>query len=347
MQMRISWREIRKTLQFLHSRLPKPPTAVKGLYALPPHLAKAVRDTDFSQASLQEVADHVGYFLGILRRTTISIAPESYGSAVVGLYEAIGEYHQEIHLTRKVAFELKHILAILAHECTHNYLHHHGLTEPSERDNEVLTDLAAAYLGLGHLLIRGYERTEWTSNHWNILVASGHTKHSMYIGYLTPATIRNAVVASTELRGWDPQEVLSTLPFFDRIEARVLLWPYKVRSRRQARAARKRTHQLTDLRLQLTQLRRLYHRVSDQLERVATYAKDLSVSAEEGRRLVDIANEIATGSTDHYISSLSEKADTLLRDREFGREDVNALALHVANLTKTISSWQRLLNKYA
>lgn len=53
------------------------------------------------------------------------------------------------------------ILATLGHEITHKYLHTHRLyksyDKQDELDNEVLTDIAAVYLGLGKLMMNGCE----------------------------------------------------------------------------------------------------------------------------------------------------------------------------------------------
>jgi hypothetical protein len=61
--------------------------------------------------------------------------------------------------------------AALAHEVMHVYLHRLDLSFPSTRDNEILTDTAATYLGAGWLLLDAY-REDATS--------------SQKLGYLTP-----------------------------------------------------------------------------------------------------------------------------------------------------------------
>ncbi len=190
--------EIWRRLNFLHSRLPKHPTAVSGLYSLPEKYAEEVANSNFSQSSLQTISDHIGYFLGLLGGVTITLIEEpkhggwvgtSDGIVVAdekrlpigGMYRAVGPEHNEILLIKKQKYEFKHILAILAHECTHNYLYHYRVRESEESENEILTELATAYLGLGHLLLAGYEPISWTSNEWDILIASGHTVHITWL----------------------------------------------------------------------------------------------------------------------------------------------------------------------
>jgi hypothetical protein len=61
--------------------------------------------------------------------------------------------------------------AALAHEVMHVYLHRLDLSFPGTRDNEILTDTAAAYLGAGWLLLDAYREDALTSQK---------------LGYLTP-----------------------------------------------------------------------------------------------------------------------------------------------------------------
>ena len=236
MQEELSKQKIKEKIEYLHSKLPKQPTAVKGLYSLPIHLSKDVLSTNFSQSSLQKISDHIGYFLGLVNSIKVTIGIESSDYMLsaakdikdadrVGLYKVLGGYNREIQLTKKFRFELKHILAILAHESTHNYLYHQGVTEPEESENEILTELATAYLGLGHLLIPGYKPITWRSDHWYTLSGSGYITRTILIGYVTPQTIRNAIIISARLRHWEPKEVLSKLSFSARVVSYFQLWP--------------------------------------------------------------------------------------------------------------------------
>jgi hypothetical protein len=50
--------------------------------------------------------------------------------------------------------------AILAHEVTHVFLHRHGIRLPDTLENEILTDTAAVYLGVGWLCLNAHRVTE-------------------------------------------------------------------------------------------------------------------------------------------------------------------------------------------
>ncbi len=204
---------IKDKLKYLHSKLPSRPTAVIEPYSLPEGGLNDIRQSNYSQASLQRISDHIGYYLGLFESVKISFAEErekiwvgnsngtlTYGTSknpVCGLYKRASLGRGEILLLKKPNFEIEHILAILAHECTHNYLYHHQINNPDEVENEVLTDLAAAYLGLGTLILDGYEAI------------------TEEIGYVATKDIRYAIVYSAKLRKL--KELASSLPLLDRI----------------------------------------------------------------------------------------------------------------------------------
>lgn len=76
-----------------------------------------------------------------------------------------------IELNDRFRTHRRDIGAALSHEVTHVLLHRLGLEFPGTRDNEILTDTAAAYLGAGWLLLDAF-REDATS--------------SQKLGYLTP-----------------------------------------------------------------------------------------------------------------------------------------------------------------
>ncbi|MET7932261.1 hypothetical protein [Streptomyces sp. NPDC005322] len=76
-----------------------------------------------------------------------------------------------IELNSRFKSHRRDIGAALAHEVTHVYLHRLDLTFPGTRDNEILTDTTAAYLGTGWLLLDAYRQDAVSSQK---------------LGYLTP-----------------------------------------------------------------------------------------------------------------------------------------------------------------
>ena len=152
MPINLSEKRIKENVEFLKSHLPSKPAAVAGFYKLPKEFSKNVIDSYFSQNSLQEISDHIGYFLGILKSVKVTFVEETTdprwtvssggivfidnnnnNSNVSGLYRVMGYDHGEILLIKKNKYQLKHILAILAHEYAHHYLYQYNI-----RKNKVI-----------------------------------------------------------------------------------------------------------------------------------------------------------------------------------------------------------------
>ncbi|MFI7681617.1 hypothetical protein ACIBWG_02975 [Streptomyces griseoaurantiacus] len=101
--------------------------------------------------------------------------------------EAGPEYF--IELNDRFRTHRRDIGAALAHEVMHVYLHRLDLAFPGTRDNEILTDTAAAYLGAGWLLLDAY-REDGAS--------------SQKLGYLTPEEFGYVVAKRALVFGEDP-----------------------------------------------------------------------------------------------------------------------------------------------
>ncbi len=348
MQRRLTKETIEDKLEYLHSKLPKQPTSIQGPYLLPKHFRKAVLDSNFSQSSLQKVSDHIGYFLGLLNSVRVKIGIESsehmlstvsYGknSDHVGLYKVVGGHIREIQLTKKFRFELCHILAILAHESTHHYLNNHGIEESNEIENEILTDVATAYLGLGALLLKGYMPIHWTSDEWDILIASGHTNHTMEIGYITPENIRHAIFCSAKLRNLE--KLASPLPIFDRIKI-------SFHFRRIRKNQEKSKRQVELLLEKLNRARSLYDQIYSKIQRTSKITNQIEISAEDGRKLVEIANAISLGETKRAIENLSRVVNILKDSTEIDNGKFTSCVFQIDDLCLTIAEWDRVVSKY-
>ncbi len=361
MPISISSQNIREKLSFLKIRLPKQPSAVNGLYSLPTEFAKDIERSNYSQASIQKISDHIGYYLGVLKSVKITFKEEFtdgrwYGtrdgivvgdqkeSPMGGLYKVDGFDHNEILLIRKQKYKFKHILAILAHECTHNYLFHHGIRESENLENEILTELATAYLGLGHLLIPGYKAITWTR---------GRRNYGFTIGYVTPDTIRKAIIMSTELRSWNPKEVISNFSNpWDKILAYFQLQPYRIRIRKTEREKRKslvlvenRTELINSLKIDIDNIYKVYNQVCALIKNISIATDPASITADDGRKLVEITNKISIGEPIFSIKSISENIESL-NTTFVNKEDIVQLVKQVDESKKILSKWHELLCKY-
>lgn len=106
-----------------------------------------------------------------------------------GLIRYDGPYRSRI----EIAITNKHspliMGAILAHELTHHYLKNKGICCPDDGDNERLTDLATAYLGLGKLTLNGYAPITWTIQRFDRKI-----KYTYRVGYLSSREMATIVV---------------------------------------------------------------------------------------------------------------------------------------------------------
>ncbi|MFI5961764.1 hypothetical protein ACIA8J_06310 [Streptomyces asoensis] len=94
-----------------------------------------------------------------------------------------------VELNDRFRTHRRDIGAALAHEVMHVYLHRLGLSFPGTRDNEILTDTAATYLGAGWLLLDAY-REDGAS--------------SQKLGYLTPEEFGYVLAKRSLVFGEDP-----------------------------------------------------------------------------------------------------------------------------------------------
>jgi hypothetical protein len=94
-----------------------------------------------------------------------------------------------IELNDRFRTHRRDIGAALAHEVMHVYLHRLDLSFPGTRDNEILTDTAAAYLGAGWLLLDAYRED---------------SASSQKLGYLTPEEFGYVLAKRALVFGEDP-----------------------------------------------------------------------------------------------------------------------------------------------
>ena len=120
-----------------------------------------------------------------------------------------------IEMQNRYHREHRDIAGVLAHEVTHVFLHRAGLGFDDVEENEILTDVAATYLGAGWLTMNAHRVSE---------------KHREQLGYLTPPEFGYVLGQRALAFGEDP------LPWFTSPAARQA---YEV-GRSRARADRRR-----------------------------------------------------------------------------------------------------------
>jgi hypothetical protein len=94
-----------------------------------------------------------------------------------------------VELNDRFRTHRRDIGAALAHEVMHVYLHRLDLSFPGVRENEILTDTAATYLGAGWLLLDAYRED---------------AASSQKLGYLTPEEFGYVLAKRSLVFGEDP-----------------------------------------------------------------------------------------------------------------------------------------------
>ncbi|MEU1310121.1 hypothetical protein ABZ419_14675 [Streptomyces cinnamoneus] len=105
-----------------------------------------------------------------------------------------------IELNTRFKTHRRDIGAALAHEVMHVYLHRLGLEFPGTRDNEILTDTAAAYLGAGWLLLDAYRESPVSAQK---------------LGYLTPEEFGYVLAKRALTFGEDPSPWFTSAQAYD------------------------------------------------------------------------------------------------------------------------------------
>jgi len=364
MQRRISVLKIKKKLHKLQNELPRRPTVTDTPFVLPKSLSTVVRKSNFSQTSLQKMSDSIGCYLGLLNSVKVTIGIESSEHMMApagssdkvgqpGLYSVKGGGVREIQITKKFRFKLKHILAILAHECTHNYLFHHGVRESDEAENEILTDIATAYLGLGHLIIPGYKPITWTSDYWTCIIASGYTTHTTRIGYVTSGVVRKAIIISAKARKLLPREVVTSLySIWDKLVVSLFLLPYGIRLRndknkkiRNTVFMERRCRLLKDCKDKIDEIDKIHNKLGERINRISHKRNASSVDIQDGHMIVEISNKIALGEvtlkTKEILETISKRGVLDNKNKKLHRE-----AKRIKELRNVVFGWDKLLSKY-
>ncbi|QKW05932.1 hypothetical protein HUT18_05530 [Streptomyces sp. NA04227] len=157
---------VRRAITALHRRLGQDPLRAYGC-SVPP-VDVAFDDTEDPHLGSQRIAAALVHHYRLPDARMIVSFREMRHAALVEL-AAGPEYF--IELNSRFRHHRRDIGAALAHEITHVLLHRLDLTFPGTRDNEILTDTAATYLGTGWLLLDAFRQDALTSQK---------------LGYLTP-----------------------------------------------------------------------------------------------------------------------------------------------------------------
>jgi hypothetical protein len=109
-----------------------------------------------------------------------------------------------VELNERFRADRRDIGACLAHEVTHVYLHRLGLGFAGTRDNEILTDTVATYLGSGWLLLDAFREE-------SVVRGERLVRSASKLGYLTPEEFGYVLAKRAQVFGDDVEPWLSSV----------------------------------------------------------------------------------------------------------------------------------------
>ena len=213
MQEYLTSDELRNILGFLNESLPDPPTQHNGPFLLSQAAHSTLGSYQFQQNQLQGLANNFMRHLGLPPPSPVLLRD---GETSPGLNIAIEHERPVILITKNSRYRLRHHAAVLAHECIHSYLGHHRVKDSDTHNNEILTDVAAAFLGLGHFLVDAYRPVEWST-----VSNSIRHDHSITLGYVASESLRKAIIITSKIRNWN---LLETRSSFRRIDDKTIFY---------------------------------------------------------------------------------------------------------------------------
>jgi hypothetical protein len=132
-------------------------------------------------AEVQKAGKIIQQHLGLPSLTFI-ITYVQQKSNVGGYIELDNNNEVFIEIDIKFRNDCDFILAILAHEICHKYLHVNGLKLFPEFENEMLTDAATVFMGLGKLSLNGCEKTSCSTS--TLPDSTTKTTTTQKVGYM-------------------------------------------------------------------------------------------------------------------------------------------------------------------
>lgn len=162
----------------------------------------------FDRDAFQDIADEMKLYLGLSRGVRVRLLTTAFdhergGTGLGGMQWTEDPWRSDIVLSCRPHMRTVNLVAALAHEMTHVFLEYRNLRAENEERNELLTEAAAVYLGMGWLLRAGYAPISWKET--RISSTPGYlletVTHTTSLGYIDTASVRLLMVLSSRCSG--------------------------------------------------------------------------------------------------------------------------------------------------
>ena len=173
-------------------------------YVISKETEDCLRNNLFDKAGIRRLVFEIMRYLNSPSLTVeveLHIGNESKFSSngKTGQYQVSG-LDKKITLYLKSDYTYFELIAIICHECTHDYLLANGIKIEPEKENEIFTDIAALYLGFDTYIQAGYKETRRIgTEHYNGETYSFQTER-VKIGYIDSTQIKYIINKLAEYR---------------------------------------------------------------------------------------------------------------------------------------------------
>lgn len=144
-------------IAYLLEKLREKRILTKGIYEVPESIQEELKKDKYSAVVLQSLADSIVVHTGAYNAVEVILRDQVTSNDISGQYEVYGKANWQVHLYTDACYRVAQIMAVLIHECVHNFLYYYNLELYPEAENEILTDVTAVFLGFGDLLREGYK----------------------------------------------------------------------------------------------------------------------------------------------------------------------------------------------
>ena len=162
-------------------------------------------DANAIQSAAKKIASHLR-----LDNMTFIISFATQGKNTAGHIQLDNSNDVFIEIDSELKHDHEAVLSVLAHEICHKYLYKHNLKLFPEFENEILTDTATIFTGLGKLTLNGCEKTHIFSNN-NADGSKTETQQTQKLGYLDKSQFAFLYKICSAIHRIDEKDILSNL----------------------------------------------------------------------------------------------------------------------------------------
>lgn len=205
----VSQKSLRQMVYSLFLSLEEKKYGERTLYVMPEEIDREIKCFGYSDRGFQHLADNIASHTRVSCPVKICVRLDVFQPKERGETETAGLYRvacngaiRTITIEKKMNFKVEHILAILAHETTHNFLFSYHLRGKDELKNEILTDVTAIFLGFGKWIVDGYA---------SINSATMFHDYQSSLGYIGVEDAIYVLCVAAILNDWDYGCLLSML----------------------------------------------------------------------------------------------------------------------------------------